>query len=176
MSAVQSTTQMTKFSSAEQFDWLPFNVGTPIKTRPMNTFEGLIDRIRIAAFAERQAYYAFLEAARIFTGEVPKELIDNWKRIAEEEAKHERWLLGRLVELKQDVSEMPVNLGLYHSFSKCETAKDFAYYISDSEERGRVAGLKFAEYLKVNDPITSKIFLDIADEEVAHVALAKDFF
>lgn len=167
---------MSKFSPADNFDWSPFNVGTPIKTRPMNTFEGLIDRIRIAAFAERQAYYAFLEAARIFADEVPKELVENWKRIAEEEAKHEGWLLNRLVELKQDIGEMPVSLGLYQSFSKCETAKDFAYYISDSEERGRVAGLKFAEYLKVNDPTTSKIFSDIAEEEVAHVALAKDFF
>jgi uncharacterized ferritin-like protein (DUF455 family) len=167
---------MSKFSSSDIFDWSPFQVGTPIKTRPMNTFEGLIDRIRIAAFAERQAYYAFLEAARIFADVVPKELVENWKRIAKEEAKHEGWLLKRLVELNQDVSEMPVGLGLFHSFSKCESAKDFAYYISDSEERGRVAGLKFAEYLKVNDPATSKIFSDIANEEIAHVALAKDFF
>lgn len=141
----------------------------------MNTFEGLIDRIRIAAFAERQAYYAFLEAARIFADEVPAELVETWKRIAEEEAKHEGWLLNRLVELKQDVAEIPVSLGLYQSFSKCETARDFALYISDSEERGRVAGLKFAEFLKVNDPETAKIFSDIAEEEIAHVALAKRF-
>ena len=167
---------MSHFSAAETFNWLPFNVGFPIKTRPMNTKEGLIDRIRIAAFAERQAYYAFLEAARVFKAEVPAELITNWKRIAEEEAKHERWLLNRLVELNEDVSEHPVSLALYHSFSKCESAKDFAYYISDSEERGRVAGLKFAEFLKLIDPITAKIFSNIANEEVAHVALAKDFF
>lgn len=166
---------MSKFSPADNFDWSPFNVGTPIKTRPMNTFEGLIDRIRIAAFAERQAYYAFLEAARIFADEVPAELVETWKRIAEEEAKHEGWLLNRLVELKQDVAEIPVSLGLYQSFSKCETARDFAFYISDSEERGRVAGLKFAEFLKVNDPETAKIFSDIAEEEIAHVALAKRF-
>jgi uncharacterized ferritin-like protein (DUF455 family) len=166
---------MNKFSPADNFDWSPFNVGTPIKTRPMNTFEGLIDRIRIAAFAERQAYYAFLEAARIFADEVPAELVETWKRIAEEEAKHEGWLLNRLAELKQDVAEMPVSLGLYQSFSKCETARDFALYISDSEERGRVAGLKFAEFLKVNDPETAKIFSDIAEEEIAHVALAKKF-
>lgn len=166
---------MSKFSPADNFDWSPFNVGTPIKTRPMNTFEGLIDRIRIAAFAERQAYYAFLEAARIFADEVPAELVETWKRIAEEEAKHEGWLLNRLVELKQDVAEIPVSLGLYQSFSKCETARDFALYISDSEERGRVAGLKFAEFLKVNDPETAKIFSDIAEEEIAHVALAKRF-
>ncbi len=167
---------MSKFSTTDSFDWLPFNVGTPLKTRPMNTTEGLIDRIRIAAFAERQAYYAFIEATRIFVADVPAELINNWKRIADEEAKHERWLLNRLVELNQDVSEHPVSLALYHSFSKCETAKDFANYISDSEERGRVAGLKFAEYLKIIDPKTSKIFSNIAAEEVAHVALAKDFF
>lgn len=170
------STPMSKFTSSEHFDWSPFNVGTPIKTRPMNTFEGLIDRIRIAAFAERQAYYAFLEAARIFADEVPAELVENWKRIAEEESKHEGWLLKRMSELGQDVAEMPVSLGLFQSFSKCENARDFALYISDSEERGRVAGLKFAEYLKINDPVTAKVFSDIAEEEIAHVALAKDYF
>lgn len=167
---------MSQFSLAKNFDWLPFNVGIPIKTRPINTFEGLIDRIRIAAFAERQAYYAFLEAARIFADKVPNELILNWQRIAEEEAKHERWLLNRLFELNQDVTEHPVSLALYQSFSKCETPKEFAYYISDSEERGRVAGVKFSDYLKVQDPKTAKIFSDIANEELAHVALAKEFF
>lgn len=167
---------MNRFAPPETLDWSPFLVGTPEKTRPMHSFEGVIDRIRIAAFAERQAYYAFLEAAKNFADEVPPELIATWKHIAMEEAKHEKWLLNRLVELKQDVAEMPVSLGLYHSFSKCESARDFAFYISDSEERGRVAGLKFAEVLKTLDPQSAKIFSDIADEEIAHVALAKNFF
>ena len=69
-----------------------------------------------------------------------------------------------------------MSLGLYHSLSKCVTAKEFALYISDSEEKGRVAGIKFAEALKIVDPASAKIFSDIALEEVAHVALAKDFF
>jgi uncharacterized ferritin-like protein (DUF455 family) len=167
---------MNQFTPVESLDWSPFQTGTPIKIRPLHSFEGLIDRIRVAAFAERQAYYAFLEAARIFADEVPAELIVTWKRIAEEEAKHERWLLQRLVELKQDVAEVPVSLGLYNSFSKCTTAKEFAFYISDSEEKGRVAGIKFAEYLKINDPESSRIFSEIAEEEIAHVALAKEFF
>ena len=88
---------MNKFPPAESLDWLPFQVGIPQKIRPLNSFEGLIDRIRVAAFAERQAHYAFLEAARIFANEVPEELVMAWKRIALEEAKHESWLLKRLV-------------------------------------------------------------------------------
>ena len=117
-----------------------------------------------------------MEAARIFAGEVPEDLISAWKRIALEEAKHESWLLKRLVEINQDVAEFPVGLGLYNSFCKCETAKEFAIYISDSEEKGRLAGLKFVEALKNRDPNSAKIFSDIAIEELDHISLASNYF
>lgn len=167
---------MSKFTPADSLDWSPFKIGTSVKPRPLNSSEGIVDRIRIAAFAERQAYYAFLEAARIFANEVPADLVLAWKRIAMEEAKHESWLLKRLVEIDQNVAELPVGLGLYHSFCKCDTAKDFALYISDSEEKGRLAGLKFVEALETRDPRTAKIFSDIANEELDHISLAAKYF
>ena len=167
---------MSKFTSPESLNWSPFKIGTSLKPRPLDSLEGIVDRIRIAAFAERQAYYAFLEASRIFADEVPTDLLFAWKRIAMEEAKHEKWLLQRLVEMNQDIADLPVGLGLYNSFCKCETAKDFTFYISDSEEKGRLAGLKFVEALQIRDPKTAKIFLDIAVEELDHIALAKKYF
>lgn len=167
---------MSKFVSVETLDWTPYKTGIPGKIRPMNTPEGLGDRIRVAAFAERQAYYAFTQAAKIFADEVPEDLIKAWNQIALEEAKHEKWLLKRLEELNIDVAEVPVSLGLYNSFIGCQSARDFTHYISDSEEKGRIAGVKFAEFLKVTDPVTSKIFTDIADEEVFHISLAKKYF
>lgn len=167
---------MSKFTSTESLDWSPFKIGTSVKPRPLNTPEGIVDRIRIAAFAERQAYYAFLEAARIFANEVPEELVFAWKRIAEEEAKHESWLLKRLVEINHDIAELPVGLGLYNSFCKCQTAREFTLYISDSEEKGRLAGLKFVEALETRDPVTAKIFSDIAFEELDHISLAAKYF
>lgn len=167
---------MSKFTSAESLDWSPFKMGTSIKPRPLNTPEGIVDRIRIAAFAERQAYYAFLEAARIFADEVPEELVMAWKRIAKEEAKHEAWLLKRLIEIDHDIAALPVGLGLYNSFCKCETAREFTLYISDSEEKGRFAGLKFVEALEIRDPETAKIFSDIAFEELDHISLAAKYF
>ena len=167
---------MSKFVSADSLNWSPFKIGTSLKPRPLNSTDGIVDRIRIAAFAERQAYYAFMEAARIFADEVPSALVNDWKRIAQEEAKHESWLLNRLVEMKEDIGELPVGLGLYNSFTKCETAKEFTLFISDSEEKGRLAGLKFVEALKERDPLSAKIFSDIAIEELDHVALAKKYF
>lgn len=167
---------MSQFTPANSLNWHPFKIGTSIKPRAINTREGIFDRIRIAAFAERQAHYAFLEAARIFANEVPAELISAWKIIAMEEAKHETWLLKRLEELGHDIAELPVGLGLYNSFCKCESAKDFTLYISDSEEKGRLAGLKFVEVLKESDPETAKIFADIAHEELYHISLASIFF
>jgi len=167
---------MSKFTPAESLDWSPFKIGTSLKPRPLNTPEGIVDRIRIAAFAERQAYYAFLEAARIFANEVPADLVLAWKTIATEEAKHESWLLKRLVEIDHDVAELPVGLGLYNSFCKCESAKQFTLYISDSEEKGRLAGLKFVEALETRDPQTAKIFSAIAIEELDHISLAAKYF
>lgn len=167
---------MSLFTPAESLDWSPFKIGTSVKPRPLNTTEGIVDRIRIAAFAERQAYYAFLEAARIFADKVPGDLILAWKRIAMEEAKHESWLLKRLVEINHDVAEVPVGLGLYNSFCKCETAKEFTLYISDSEEKGRLAGLKFVDALEIRDPKSAAIFSAIAIEELDHISLAAKYF
>ena len=167
---------MSKFTPAESHDWSPFKIGISQKPRPLNSIEGIVDRIRIAAFAERQAHYAFLEAARIFAKEVPEDLVFAWKRIALEEAKHESWLLARLIEINQDVAELPVGLGLYNSFCKCQTAKEFTLYITDSEEKGRLAGLKFVEVLKTRDPESARIFLNIAIEELDHISLASKYF
>ncbi len=167
---------MSKFTPAESLDWSPFKIGTTLKPRPLNSIEGIVDRIRIAAFAERQAHYAFLEAARIFANEVPEDLVQAWKTIAMEEAKHESWLLKRLVEINHDVAELPVGVGLYNSFCKCQSPREFTFYISDSEEKGRLAGLKFVEALKSRDPESARIFSDIAFEELDHISLASKYF
>lgn len=166
----------SKFRAADSLDWSPFQIGNSVKPRPLSTDEGIIDRIRIAAFAERQAYYAFTEAIKIWSSDVPAELVKAWEKIALEEQKHETWLLNRLVELKADVANVPVGLGLYHSFTRCTSAQEFSLYISDSEEKGRLAGLKFVLALNDRDPVTAKIFSDIALEEIDHVALSKKYF
>lgn len=155
--------------------WLPYTIGIPPKIRPLQTPEGLGDRLRLVAFAERQAYHAFNDAITRFH-DAPAGLIDAWKWVALEEAKHESWLVKRLEEMGQDISAVPVSLSLYHSLLKCETARDFAFYISDAEERGRVGAEKFAETLVKTDPVTAKIFDLIAKEEVEHIALVKRFF
>jgi uncharacterized ferritin-like protein (DUF455 family) len=155
--------------------WSPYQIGIAPRVRPLQTPEGLGDRIRLIAFAERQAYFAFLEATERFT-DAPAGLLSAWKWVAQEEAKHESWLLKRLSELGQDVSATPVSLNLYHSFAECKTARDFAFYISDAEERGRIGALRFAEVLKERDPLTAHMFAEIAREELEHVALVAKFF
>jgi len=155
--------------------WSPFIIGDSPKVRPLNTREGLGDRLRLIAFAERQAYYAFLEAAERFT-DAPAELIAAWKWVAGEEKKHESWYLKRLEEIGQDVAAVPVSLNLYHSFAECKTAREFALYISDAEERGRVGAERFAEVLRETDPVTAKMFAQVALEEREHVRLVERFF
>lgn len=155
--------------------WSPYTIGTPLKIRPLHTPEGLGDRLRLVAFAERQAFHAFNDAITRFQ-DAPAELRDAWKWVALEEAKHESWLVKRLEEIGQNISAVPVSLNLYHSLLKCQTARDFAFYISDAEERGRVGAEKFAETLAKTDPITAKIFHLIATEEKEHIALVNRFF
>ena len=154
--------------------WSPYNIGIAPRVRPLQTTEGLGDRLRLIAFAERQAHYAFLEAAERFI-DAPEELTTAWKWVALEESKHESWLLKRLEELGQDVAGVPVSLILYHSFAQCQTARDFAFYIADAEERGRVGAERFAEVLKTRDSETARIFAQIALEEREHIALVGRF-
>ncbi len=155
--------------------WSPYQIGTPEKMRAFYTPEGLGDRLRLVAFAERQAFHAFNWATTRFQ-DAPPGLIEAWKWVALEEAKHESWLLKRLSEIEQEISAVPVNLNLYHSLLNCQTAKEFALYISDAEERGRIGAKKFAETLARKDPETARIFHLIAEEEREHVALVKRFF
>ena len=155
--------------------WSPYQIGTPQKMRSLHTTEGLGDRLRLVAFAERQAFHAFNDAAIRFK-DAPPELIEAWKWVALEEAKHESWLLKRLADLGQEVSAAPVSLNLYHSLMGCETAREFAFYISDAEERGRVGAEKFAQSLSQRDPETARMFQQIAEEEKEHIALVHRFF
>ena len=155
--------------------WSPYQIGLPEKMRSLYTPEGLGDRLRLVAFAERQAFHAFNEASLRFP-DAPDGLREAWKWVALEEAKHESWLLKRLKEIGQNVAAVPVGLNLYHSLQKCQTARDFAFYVSDAEERGRIGAEKFAEVLAVKDPLTAKMFKLIAEEEKAHIALVDEFF
>ena len=155
--------------------WSPYLIGTSGKIRSLNTVEGLGDRLRLVAFAERQAYHGFKHAIENFT-DAPIGLREAWEWVAIEEAKHESWLLQRLGELKQSIDAQPVDLRLYQSLLRCQSAREFALYVSDAEERGRVGAERFREALAVRDPVTAEIFGKIASEEVGHIALVKKFF
>lgn len=155
--------------------WSPYQIGNAPRVRSLNTPEGLGDRLRLIAFAERQAFHAFNEAAERFS-DAPMELKEAWRWVAKEEAKHESWLLERLKALGQEVGEIPVSLNLYHSLKTCETPESFALYVADAETRGKIGAEKFAEVLVLKDPETAKVFAQIALEESEHIALVDKFF
>lgn len=94
--------------------WSPYQIGISPRVRSLQTVEGLGDRLRLIAFAERQAFHAFNDAIKRFS-DAPEGLVKAWGWVALEEAKHESWLLKRLAELGQDVKAVPVSLNLYHS-------------------------------------------------------------
>ncbi len=131
--------------------------------------------MRTAAFAEMQAERAFRRAAEIYT-DAPESLRAAWLELADEEARHLKWLMDRMLELQIDIRERPVSDSLWQSLSSCPDAKSFCHFIADSEERGRRAGQRFHDVLLEKDPVTAKIFGDIAREEVRHIALAYRYF
>ncbi|HXH31960.1 MAG TPA: ferritin-like domain-containing protein [Bacteriovoracaceae bacterium] len=143
--------------------------------RALHSPEGLGDRLRLVAFAERQAFNAFTHAAEFYT-DAPPGLTEAWKWVAQEEAKHESWLVKRLEELGQELCAVPVNLNLYHSLVNCQSAREFSLYVSDAEDRGRIGAEKFAEVLAQRDPVTASIFQQIALEELEHIKLVERFF
>lgn len=155
--------------------WTPYLIGTPHRMRSLTSVEGLGDRLRLIAFAERQAFHAFNEAIRRFP-DAPAGLLEAWGQVAQEEAKHESWLLKRLDEIGQKVEAQPVSLNLYHSLQRCQSAREFAFYVADAEERGRIGAEKFAQVLELTDPLTAAMFNQIAEEERAHIALVDRFF
>ena len=160
-------------------NWEPFHVvphGMKADApRSLDTFEGVADRLRSAAFAEIQAREAFLWASTHFE-EVSEDLKKAWVMLARAEQRHLEWLLNRMKELEIDIAGRRVSDQLWTSLISCKTAREFALYMASAEERGRVAGVRFQQALAKTDPRTAEIFGKIAEEEISHIALAEKYF
>jgi uncharacterized ferritin-like protein (DUF455 family) len=160
-------------------NWQPFQLAEQgahaDAPRSIHSREGVGDRLRAAAFAEIQARDAFLWAAGNYEDTQP-DLKEAWKRLAASEQRHLDWLLNRMTELEIPVQERKVSDHLWWSLVSCKTAREFAVYMAGAEERGRKAGERFYQTLLATDPITAEIFRKIAEEEIAHIALAKKHF
>ncbi len=160
-------------------NWEPFLVaptGTKADApRPLDTFEGVGDRLRTAAFAEIQAREAFLWGSIHFE-DASSDLKNAWIELSRAEDRHLQSLLQRMSELKIEIQSRRVSDQLWISLISCKTAQEFALYMASAEERGRKAGVRFHEALAQTDPVTAQIFGKIAEEEVEHVALAEKFF
>jgi len=161
-------------------DWSPFRVCGPQEhadpPRAILSPVGVGDRLRAAAFAEIQAREAFNWGADRFEGEAPAALCTAWRGLALAEDRHLNWLLARMEELGISITERRVSTQLWHSLVSCTNARDFARYMASAEERGRKAGERFHREMAQVDPISAKIFGQIALEEIAHIELAHRYF
>ena len=159
-------------------DWKPFVVCAPDEFAPgargLNGPDGIGDRLRTAAFAERQAFDAFNWAADTLPG-ASEELRAAWRRIAKEEEFHLNLLLQRMEELGVRVDARPVSDRLYRRLTACRDAADFSAQMRIAEARGQAAEESFRRVLAERDPVTAEIFGRIADDEAEHLALADRF-
>jgi uncharacterized ferritin-like protein (DUF455 family) len=160
-------------------NWEPFDLCAPgqdpPRPRDIRSLEGLGDRLRTAAFAERQAVHAFTWAASHFD-ELPAGLADDWRRQIPQEERHCALILERMAQLGIEVGAVPVSPRVWESVRDLETGKQFCLYIASAEERGRQAGIRLCRALKDSDPETVAIFQSIVDDEEAHVALAATYY
>jgi len=156
-------------------DWSPFAVCGPDEyappTRGIGSAEGIADRLRTAAFAERQAFEAFTWAAETLA-DAPAELRAAWRRIGLEEKVHLELLLGRMAELGVKPGDRPVSDRLFRRLIQSKTAPEFSALMRDAEARGQAAEESFRRSLAQRDPATAAIFGRIADDEAEHLALA----
>ena len=159
-------------------DWSPFVVCPPEEEAPrprgFTTAEGLGDRLRVAAFAEKQAEAAFHWAAGRFT-DAPPSMRDAWRRIGAEEGKHLGMILDRMVQLAVPVDGRPVSDRLWRSLQACATASEFVAKMRAAEERGKTAEESFRRNLAQRDPVTAELFGRIADDEAEHLRVADGF-
>ncbi len=160
-------------------NWAPFALAEPGKhgeaPRSISALEGIGDRLRAAAFAEFQAREAFLWAADKFE-DAPPGLREAWRALAAEEEKHMGWLLARMKILGISLTDRKVSDHLWVSLISCSTAREFAVYMANAEERGKLAGERFYESLRDRDPVTGEIFRKIAEEETSHIQLARKYY
>ena len=164
---------------APEPDWSPFRVCAPGEhadaPRSIHSPEGVTDRLRAAAFAEIQAREAFDWAAARFD-DAPASLRTAWSGLALAEDRHLHWLLARMEALGAGIQDRRVSTQLWHSLRSCQNAKDFAQYMANAEERGRRAGERFHQEMRQKDPISAEIFGKIAEEEIVHIQLARNYF
>lgn len=160
-------------------NWSPFLIGPrfvkPPRTRPIETSQGVGDRLRTAAFAELQARESFRMAAARF-GDAPSWLRQAWLSLAAEEDKHLGWFLGRMKEMSAPIEERWVSEDLWISFLNTCCAARFCHYMAEAEERGRVAGTRFRDALSKSDPVSAQIFGKVAQEEEGHIKIARRGF
>ncbi|MBI3300358.1 MAG: hypothetical protein HYZ75_19500 [Elusimicrobia bacterium] len=140
--------------------------------RSVATPEGVGDRLRAAAFAELQAREAFLWAADAFC-DASDVLRREWRALASAEDRHLGWLLGRMAARGEDPAARPVSGRLWAALTSCASAEGFEILIAKAEERGRLAGERFRTAMLPLDPESAAVFGRIADEEAAHVELAR---
>ena len=164
------------FEALPSPEWAPFTVcetrTKPPYLRGLSTPEGLGDRFRFVAFAEKQAAVSFGLAPIAFP-HVSEGVKKIWLTLAREEEKHMQWLLWRMEELNVSLGERPVSSALWDSFSHCKNEQEFAKFMASSEEHGRLAGEKFYQTLLSIDPVSANIFDQIAKEEQQHIRLAR---
>ena len=154
--------------------WKPFRIvsGKGDFIRPLTAKDGVLDRLRLVAFAEVQAKEAFLWGAEKFKGIAPDAWIDEWTRFAAVEERHANMLLTRFHELGGSLEERSLSDKLMRLCMAAEDPVTFLFLLSSAEERGMEAGFTLGKQMELVDGVSAKIFHTIAEEEVEHVHAA----
>jgi uncharacterized ferritin-like protein (DUF455 family) len=147
--------------------------GKPDSIRPMQSPEGVADRLRVVAFAELQARDLFFYGRERFAGRVPGGWERDWERFSRVEDRHAQLLLDRMARLGTDPGARAVSDKLSRLCRMAEDPVLFLFLLSGAEERGMEAGFTLEEQMRKIDAESAAIFGLIAKEEVEHVNSAR---
>lgn len=141
--------------------------------RPLTAKEGVVDRLRLVAFAELQARDLFYWGAETFKATAPAQWLEIWVRFAEVENRHAQMLLDRMAELGGDIAGRAVSDKLSRLCFASTDPVLFLFLLASAEERGMESGNILAGQMHTVDAVSANIFKQIADEEVEHVEMGK---
>ena len=110
--------------------------------------------------------------------EEPAEFHRDWIRLAGEEVRHARMVLGRLHELGGEFGDLPIHLGLWDTAHRSTTVEErLAVVPRILEARGLdVSGRLREQLARAGDHASASILEVIYQEEIGHVATGTRWF
>lgn len=149
-----------------------------VPKRKLGSDEGRAAFLHAIAHIEFNAINLALDAALRFPG-LPARYYNDWVNVAKDEARHFRWLVGRMQDFGCQYGDVPAHNGLWEMALK--TRDDFIARMALVPRYLEARGLDVTPGMiqrleQLGDTQTAEILRNILQEEIPHVAVGTRWF